>query len=472
MNTDVESDDVVEELTFRDRIATVDERGRRNWIFPKKPSGRYYRWRTYVSWLLLGFLFAAPFIRINGEQLVLLNVIERKFVIFGVTFWPQDFHLFVLLMIALIVAIFLFTAVYGRIFCGWICPQTIFMEMVFRKIEYLIEGDSSQQRALRAQPWNAGKIFKKALKLGIFFGLSFLIANLFLAYIIGVDELARIVSHPPAARPGEFLAVLLFSGAFFFVFAWFREQACTLVCPYGRLQSVLLDENSIVISYDFARGEPRKKYRREEAREQTGDCVECYQCVVVCPTGIDIRDGTQLECVNCTACIDACDHVMDKVGFPRGLIRYASHSAITTEKTDTMTPRVYGYTAVLVLLLGLIVYLFLSRTDIETTILRAPGTLYQLQNEKDVRNVFTMKVLNKTHKDVNLTLKLLTHDGTVTMVGGDNINAQAGGISEAVFFVDLPLGALDGLRTNISIGLFSNDALLETVRTTFIGPVH
>ncbi len=470
MSTQHDVEELYEELTFRDRIATVDAHGKRNWIYPKKPSGRFFRWRTRVSWLLLAFLFLAPFIKINGEQLLLLNILERKFVLFGVTFWPQDFHLFVLIMIAAAVAIFLFTAVYGRIFCGWICPQTIFMEMVFRKIEYLIEGDAHQQRALNSQPWTPDKIFKKGLKLGIFFGLSFLISNLFLAYIIGVDELKTIVTAPPSEHLAGFIAILLFSGTFFFVFAWFREQACTLVCPYGRLQSVLLDENSVVISYDFVRGEQRKKYRVEDPRIDAGDCVDCHQCVVVCPTGIDIRNGTQLECVNCTACIDACDNVMDKVGYPRGLIRYASHTAINTGDQRIVTPRIIGYSSVLLLLLGVIVFLFLSRTDIETTILRAPGTLYQMQGESTVRNLFTIRVVNKSREDLTLRVVLFHSKGVLSVVGGKTVTAKASELAESAFFVDLPVSELKGVKTPITIGLYNGDILLETVETGFMGP--
>ncbi len=461
-----------EEITFRDRIATVDEHGKRRWIYPKKPSGRFYRWRSYLSWLLLAFLFGAPFITVNGEQLLLFNILERKFVIFGITFWPQDFHLFVLSMIAAIVAIFLFTAVYGRIFCGWICPQTIFMEMVFRKIEYLIEGDAHAQRALNAQPWTPDKISKKALKLGIFYALSFFIGNIFLAYIIGVEELGRIVSSPPGEHLGGFIAMLLFSGAFFFVFSWFREQACVLVCPYGRLQSVLLDENSVVISYDFKRGETRKKYRKDDARDDAGHCVDCHQCVVVCPTGIDIRNGTQLECVNCTACIDACDNVMDKVGYPRGLIRYASHRSIESGDTRIVTPRIIGYSVVLLLLLGVIAFLFLSRTDIEATILRAPGTLYIMQGEDTVRNLFTLKVVNKTRENLPLKLVLIDHSGTLSVVGNQTIFAKASGLAENAFFIDMPLARLGGMKTPVRIGLYSGDRLLETVETGFMGPAR
>jgi cytochrome c oxidase accessory protein FixG len=460
------------EVTFRDRIATVNEEGGRNWVYPKKPDGRFYSWRKIVSYLLLAFLILAPFIRINGEQLILFNILERKFVLFGVTFWPQDFHLFVLIMIATVVFVFLFTAVYGRIFCGWICPQTIFMELVFRRIEYLIEGDAQQQRALNAQPWTMSKILKKTSKQLIFFGIAFFISNLFLSYIIGMDELLVIISEPPSAHLGGFIAIMLFSGAFYFVFAWFREQVCTLVCPYGRLQSVLLDENSVVISYDFERGETRKKFRRNDPREDAGHCVDCHQCVVVCPTAIDIRDGTQLECINCTACIDACDNVMDKVGFPRGLIRYASYNAIATGSKKIFTTRVIAYTAVLTIIVGALVFLFSARADVETTILRAPGTLYIAQGDDVVRNLFTIKVVNKTRESLPVELKLLSHEGTLQIVGTSVVTAAPTGIAETAFFIDLDRSQLDGVKTPITIGIYSRGRLLEEVDTGFMGPAQ
>jgi cytochrome c oxidase accessory protein FixG len=458
------------EVTFRDRIATVNEEGGRNWVYPKKPSGRFYTWRKVVSYLLLAFLVFAPVIKINGEQLILLNIIERKFVLFGVTFWPQDFHLFVLIMIATVVFVFLFTAVYGRIFCGWICPQTIFMEMVFRRIEYAIEGDAQQQRALNAQPWTMSKILKKGSKQIIFFGIAFFISNLFLSYIIGVDQLRTIVSEPPSKHLGGFIAILLFSGAFYFVFAWFREQVCTLVCPYGRLQSVLLDENSVVISYDFERGEARKKFRIHDAREDAGHCVDCHQCVVVCPTSIDIRNGTQLECINCTACIDACDNVMDKVGFPRGLIRYASYNAIATGSKKIFTTRVIAYTAVLTVIVGVLLFLFSARADVETTILRAPGSLYIKLDDQTVRNLFTIRVVNKTREALPIELKLLRPEGTLQIIGTNRVTAAATGIAETAFFIDLKRSVLDGVKTPVIIGIYSEGRLLEEVHTGFMGP--
>ncbi len=462
------------EITFRDRIATVNEDGGRNWIYPKKPSGRFFRWRTWLSWVLLAFLVLAPVIRINGEQLLLFNVIERRFVLFGFTFLPQDFILFVLLMMASVVFIFLFTAVYGRIFCGWICPQTIFMEMVFRKIEYLIEGDAQQQRALHAAPWTMSKIVKKVSKQGIFFGISFFVSNLFLAYIIGLDELLHIISEPPGAHLGGLIAILLFSGAFYFVFAWFREQVCTLVCPYGRLQSVLLDENSVVISYDFVRGEPRKKFRRDETREAgvAGDCVDCRQCVVVCPTGIDIRNGTQLECINCTACIDACDSVMDKVDLPRGLIRYASYNAIAAGSKKIFTTRVIAYSVVLAVIIGVLGYLFASRSDVDATVLRAPGSLYLTPASGTIRNQYTIRVVNKTREALPIRLELLEPAGTIELVGGGAVEAEPGALAESSFFIDIAESGLTGMKTDVRIGVYSGDRLLEEVHTNFMGPAR
>ena len=323
--------------SFRDSIATIDTEGNRNFIFPQKPKGRFYQWRSILSWFLIAFLFAAPFVKVYGIQFILFNVIERKFNIFGFPFFPQDFHLFALSLGLSVVFIILFTVVFGRIFCGWICPQTIFMEMIFRKVEYLIEGDRPAQLKLDRQDWNPEKIRKKVLKWVIFFIISFIISNVFLAYIVGSDQLLLYISEGISTHLQTFIILLIFTSVFYFIFAWFREQVCIIVCPYGRLQGVLLDNNSINVAYDFVRGEGtvgRSKYKKDQDRdaEGIGDCIDCKQCVLVCPTGIDIRNGTQLECINCTACIDACDFVMDKIEKPRGLIKYASENTIEKEK--------------------------------------------------------------------------------------------------------------------------------------------
>ena len=291
---------------FRDHLATADREGNRKWIFARKPKGRFHNLRLYVSWVLLAVMFTGPFIRIGGEPLLLMNIIERKFVILGQVFWPQDILIFATGLLIFLVGIAVFTAAYGRLWCGWTCPQTVLMEMVFRKIEYALEGDAPAQRELAKAPWTAGKVARKVLKHAIFFGLSFIIGNTLLSYIIGTEQLKLIVTDNPANHLQGLTFMVLFTFIFYAIFARFREQACTFICPYGRFQSTLLDENSIVVAYDHRRGEKRGLLHRAESpaqRQQAGfgDCIDCHQCVAVCPTGIDIRNGTQLECVHCTA---------------------------------------------------------------------------------------------------------------------------------------------------------------------------
>lgn len=457
--------------SFRDRISTVDEKGKRVWVYPKKPKGPLLRARTWVGVALLAFLFGGPFIRIGGEPMLLLNIAERKFIIFGNIFWPQDFHLFVFAMLLAIVFIALFTVIFGRLFCGWICPQTIFMEMVFRKVEYWIEGDFKHQRALDKQPWNAEKIRKKGLKHLVFFAIAFLVSNTFLAYIIGVEELCKIVSEPISAHWGGFTAMMVFSGTFYAVFARMREQVCTTICPYGRMQGVLLDRNSIVVAYDYIRGEGRGKFRKNEDRKAAGkgDCIDCGHCVDVCPTGIDIRNGTQLECVNCTACIDACNSIMKAVNLKKGLIRYDSEAGIAEGKKFAFTPRVIGYISVLTALLVVLGALLFSRSDTETTILRTPGMMYQKNDDGTLSNLYNFKVVNKTNKDFPLRFELENLKGEIAVVG-DTLSAKKQQVSEGVMFIKIEKSVLGGMKNEVEIGVYSGDERIETIETTFLGP--
>lgn len=465
------SNENITQEKFRDSLATVTEEGKRNWVYPKQPKGRFYTARTVVSIFLLLFLVTAPFIKIDGHQFILLNFLERKFILFGIPFGPHDFHLFVLAIITVVVSIFMFTVVYGRIFCGWACPQTIFMEMVFRKIEYWIEGTASQQRALNSAPWTGNKVFKKVFKHGIFFALSFAISNIFLAYIIGSDQLIDIITDPPSEHLTGLFAITIFSGVFYFIFASFREQVCTLVCPYGRLQGVMLDEDSIVIAYDNVRGEPRGKL--SEAKEkQLGDCIDCHLCVEVCPTGIDIRNGTQLECVNCTACIDACDSIMAKIKRPLGLIRYASKNEIEKKKHTYFTPRTIGYTIVLLLLLGLQGFLLFNRTDVELTVLRTPGMMYQEQPNGMISNLYDVKIINKTFESFPAGIKLHNMEGGEIKVIGSDLQVEPHEVEEAKFMVLLPKEMITQLNTEIEIEITRAGSTIDVIKTNFLGRVE
>jgi cytochrome c oxidase accessory protein FixG len=462
---------------FRDSISTITEEGKRAWVFPKKPSGKFYEYRKWVSYFLLAFLFLSPFIKINDNQFLMFNILERRFNIFGFPFWPQDFHLFVISMIIGVVFITLFTVAFGRIFCGWICPQTIFMEMVFRRIEYWIEGDRGKQIRLAKQPWNAEKIRKKGLKLVIFLIISFLIANVFLAYLIGSDKLISYITDGPFSHLSTLISLLIFTAVFYFVFAWFREQVCVIACPYGRLQGVLLDNKSIVVAYDHKRGEAengRKKFRKNEDRQDLGygDCIDCFQCVHVCPTGIDIRNGTQLECVNCTACIDECDHIMESINLPKGLIRYASEDNIEKKTPFKLTARMKGYIAVLVILVGLLTGMLFLRNDVEASILRLPGQLYEHKENNMISNVFTYKLVNKTTNDIeNVSFKLLSHKGDLKLVStSDTFVVPKQGIAQGTLFVEINNAVLSGDRNKIKIGVYKGDKLIETTTANFLGP--
>jgi cytochrome c oxidase accessory protein FixG len=454
---------------FRDRVSTIDRQGKRVWIYPKKPRGFLTRSREIASILLLAFFISAPFIKINQQPLLLFNILERKFVLLGVVFWPQDIYLFVLATIILIVFVVLFTVVFGRLWCGWACPQTVFMEMVFRKIEYWIEGDSRKQTALNQAPWSTKKLLKKTVKHLIFYAISFLIGNIFLAYIIGIDQLFKIISDPPRQHLLGLTAMILFSGVFYWIFAFFREQVCTMVCPYGRLQGVLLDPNSIVVAYDFKRGEPRGKFRRSSPRGELGDCIECLQCVEVCPTGIDIRNGTQLECINCTACIDACNAVMKKVNLPSGLIRYTSYNGILNRAKLKITPRIIGYSLILFLLIILTTTLVVTRNLLDISFMRTPGLLFQETAEGTIANLYNLKIINKTDTDKSITLKLKSPPGSIKIVGG-KVLARPNEVTESVVLVEIDKEKIKFISTPVYIDIFADNQLIKEVRTSFSGP--
>lgn len=456
---------------FRDKISTVDQSGKRVWIFPKKPFGDWYNKRQVLGYILLAFLFIGPFLKVNGRPLLLLNILERKFVILGQIFWPQDLHIFALGMIVMVVFVTLFTVVFGRLFCGWVCPQTIFMELVFRRIEYWIEGDWKAQKKLKSAAWNGDKLLKKGLKQSIFWIISFLIANIFLAYIIGYEALFDIIIDDPRKHIGGLVAILIFSTIFYLVFSKMREQVCTVVCPYGRLQGVLLDKHSLNVIYDDVRGEDRAKYRKGEDRAALGkgDCIDCGQCVQVCPTGIDIRDGIQLECVNCTACIDACNFVMDKTGGERGLIRFDSTCGVQNQTPFQLTKRARAYLFVLIGLMGLMSVLLFTRQDVEATILRTRGTLFQDLGDGQYSNIYDLSIVNKTFEDIPLELQVLEGNAKLQLIG-DPIQVQAESEFKGKFMLRISEEQFTSRQLDIRVGIFQDGQLIDQQITSFITP--
>ena len=469
-NNQIEED---EDEAFRSRVSTVDEDGQRKWVYATRPEGKFYNLRLYLAYFYLAIFFIMPLIRIDGAQFLQFNVLEGKFNLFGKIFWPTDFFIFAIAFITLIITIVLFTVVYGRIFCGWICPQTIFMEFVFRQIEWWIEGTPTQQRKLNKAPWNKEKILKKGSKQIIFFLFSFLIANTFFAYIIGSDVLFEKIKQPISENFATLLGLFGFTIAFYLVFAYVREIVCTTICPYGRLQGVMFDKDTMQISYDYNRGEPRGKLKNKEA-ENLGDCIDCKKCVVVCPTGIDIRDGVQMECVGCTACIDACDDIMEQINLPKGLIRYASENEIESGQKSPLTLKVKAYTGLLIILFIFLGTLIATRKNIDTFIGRVKGQTYQVNTDGTISNLFDAKIINKSKLDMPVELKLIDIQGKIKIIGhtGTHLLLKKEEINKTTFFIELLKSEIKPGTSVVKVGVYRDGKLIQKVETKFLGPLN
>lgn len=457
--------------TAAKKLQVQQSKSKRQWIYVKRPSGKLYNYRQGVGYSLLLFLFVAPFVKVDGNPFLMFNIIERKFSIFGNIFYPQDLHIFVFGSLIILVSIVLFTVVYGRVWCGWACPQTIFMELVFRRIEYWIEGDWQRQKKVNEGANTDSRAWKKMLKHTIFLAISFFISNIFLAYIIGTDALFQIMTDPVDQHVGGFVSIIIFTLLFYAVFAYVREIVCTTICPYGRLQGVLLDDRSLTVAYDEKRGEPRGRLRREEyLDEQKGDCIDCKLCVHVCPTGIDIRNGIQLECVNCTACIDACDTVMEKINKPKRLIGFYSMAEVEDKanfkKNNT---RSLFYTIILALLMGVFGYMIFSRSIIGTSLLRATGSTYQTRPDGTISNLYTLELMNKSGKEI--TFELVPENPELQLQLVNKIERlQKDGMAKMSFFLIGRREHISKYKTNVNVNVITEGKVVETMKTTFIAP--
>ncbi len=457
---------------FRNTPSSVNEENKRKWVFPKMPSGKWHQYRLFVGYSILLLFVTLPFIQYNGKPFFLLNIFERKFILFGQVYWPQDIFIIVIGVLTFMVSIILFTVVYGRVFCGWACPQTLFMELVFRKIEYFFEGDYRQQMKLKEMPWNAEKIRKKGLKHLFFILMSVFFAHIVMAYLVGMPNVLELISSNPLDNIAGFSGLVIFTAIFYLIFSQVREIVCTVICPYGRLQGVLLNRESMVVAYDYNRGEPRGKIKKGEDNDNKGDCIDCKLCVHVCPTGIDIRNGTQMECINCTACIDECNSVMDKIKRPRGLIRFDSIQGIEDKIPFKFTTRVAAYSIVLVVLISAFGFFTTTRTDVETTVMRIPGQLYQKTDDGKISNLFNVQIVNKTFNEKSVKLKLDEgFVGEIKIIGGDEIIVPAQGSVETVFFIETESKNITEMKNKVKILVLENGEVLTTDKTNFLGPV-
>ncbi len=448
-------------------LPTLNEDGTRRWIRPKLYSGRYHRARVWVAWGLILLFALVPFIRVGGKPIVLLDIPRREFHLFGATFLPTDGVLLMLLLLSAFVAIFLITALLGRVWCGWACPQTVYMEFLFRPIERWLEGSPGQQRKLDREGPNARRI----LKFGIYALLAVFVANVFLAYFVGVDRLRLWVTQSPFEHPTPFIVVAFTSALVFFDFAYFREQMCTVICPYARLQSVMLDKRSLIVGYDESRGEPRGR-----GRNTGGDCIDCKACVIACPTGIDIRNGLQLECIACAQCVDACDGVMTKLKKPTGLIRYASQRWFESKRSGSLIrPRVVIYPVVLVLLLSGLLFFGSGRQTAEVTVLRGIGEPFAVQQNEAgstlVRNQLRIKIRNRGEQAAlyHLSLPELTEG---EFIAPENpVPVEAGKQVTVGAFVLLPKNAFSNGERRIELLITDDAEFSQRTPYKLLGPM-
>ncbi len=406
-------------------LPTLNDDGSRRWIKPKPAFGRFWSRRRAVAYFLIALFTLIPYLSLNGKPFVLLDLPARRFTIAGFTFLPTDTLLLALFMLGVFVTVFLMTALAGRVWCGWACPQTVYLEFVYRPIERLFEGTPGRVNKSKF----VGSPQAKVLKFITYFVVSCYLAHTFLSYFVGVEQLRHWITGSPADHPVGFGVMAATTALMMFDFSYFREQTCFVACPYGRFQSVMLDRKSLIVSYDARRGEPRGRKHGTSAKlagvdlalpvlatagaapASGGDCIDCKQCVQCCPTGIDIRNGLQMECVNCTQCIDACDSIMDKIGKPRGLIRYSSQEALAGAKVRLLRPRVILYPTLLTIIATAFTLVLLTKQEADLTMFRGRGAPFYQVEPGRIANPVSIKLQNRRDEPVTFTLAPVTEGG-------------------------------------------------------------
>lgn len=457
------------QVPVKDRVTTIGEDGKRFWLYPARFTGDWLKKRRNVAYILILIYFLMPWLKIGGEQAILLDIAERKFAFFGMIFWPQDLLIFWFYLVGTVVAIFLITALWGRLWCGWACPQTVFLEHVFRRIEIMIEGDATHRRKLDASPMSWEKFRKKSLKYFIFLIISSHFANTALCYFVGTDQVLHMTFTDPNANWGWFTFMAFFNFLFFIDFAWFREQFCIIACPYGRFQSVLLDSESMIVGYDSGRGEPRGVLRKNQDRQE-GDCIDCKRCVAVCPTGIDIRMGLQMECINCTACMDACDEIMVKVNKPKKLIGYTSLAQLEGRKRQAIRPRVLVYIALFVTLWSVGSFMLTHKKDIILRMVRPPGNSFTVTEDPPViSNLFQARITNKTNNELVLTARVPEGFQVVVALNPWRIPPQETAVNQVFIRKSGEHFSQTG-NEKLNIGFYHEDQLIIQHEVTIVGP--
>ena len=459
-------------------LTTLTKDGKRRWLYPVETRGGYFRARRILAWFFILVFLAIPLIPINGKPALMLDFVHREFAIFGLIFYPTDTILLMVFLIGILLTVVLITALLGRVWCGWACPQTVYLEFLFRPLERWIEGAEHVRKRRNEGPRNWDWMWRKSLKLGVFLGISAVLSHTFVAYFVGWENLLTWLTGDPREHWGFFLISTITTGLILFDFGYFREQMCTIACPYARMQSIMLDRDSLIVSYDLNRGEPRGKRSRKVLAEEAkgtvaaqGDCIDCMACVRTCPTGIDIRDGLQMECIACTQCIDACDAIMDRIEKPRGLIRYTSENILSGGSTKILRPRTVIYTTLIVLILSAFTFALSSRDAYDINVGRVVGEPFTELPDGRIANRLRFRVRNQTPEVSSFTIAPVSPEQMeLRVVGATPVELEPGELTRVETWVILPKSTFSSTSMEGSFELTFSDGVTRRVTYVLLGP--